>query len=90
MLLGGSAVGFAAMMDAANLDGIEVGTNEEEPVVTDAQPKLFSALQRFHVARARFRKAMQGRKNVHGGGLAQAADIGLGRLGPDNPLHFGS
>ncbi len=52
------------MMDAANLDGIGVGTDEEEAVVANAQTKLISALKRLHVARARFRKAMQSRKNV--------------------------
>ncbi len=77
------------MMDAANLDHIGIGTDEEEPVVTNAQPKLFSPLECFHVARARFRKAMQRRKNVHGDGLAQATNIGLGGIGPNNPFHFG-
>jgi hypothetical protein len=33
---------------------------------------------------------MQRRENVHGGGLAQAADIDPGGIGPNNPLHFGS
>jgi Putative transposase len=85
-----SAVGFAAMTDAANLDGVWIGADEEEPVVANAQPKLFSSLEGFHVARARFRKAMQRGKNVHGGGLAETADIGLSGIGPDDPLHFGS
>ena len=86
----GSAIGFAAMMDAANLDGIGVGTDEEDPEVANAQPKLFSPLKSFHVARARFRKAMQRGENVHGGRLAQAADIDHGWIGPNDPLHFGS
>ncbi len=33
-----SAVGFATMTDAANLDGVGIGTDEEEPVVANAQP----------------------------------------------------
>jgi hypothetical protein len=45
-------------------------------------------LESFHVDRARFRKAMQRGKNVHGGGLAETADIGLSGIGPDDPLHF--
>jgi hypothetical protein len=30
---------------------------------------------------------MQGGKNVHGVGLAQAADIGLGGISPNNSFH---
>jgi len=78
------------MKDAANLDGVGIGTDEEEPVVTNAQPKLFSSLESFHVARARFGKAMQRGENVHRDGLAEPADIGLGWIGPNDPLHFGS
>jgi hypothetical protein len=33
---------------------------------------------------------MQSGKNTHGGGLVQAADIGLGRVCPEDMLHFGS
>ena len=78
------------MADAANLDGVGIGADEEEPVVANAQPKLFSSLESFHVADARFRKVMQRGENMHGGRLAQAADIGPGWIGPNNPLHFGS
>lgn len=83
-------VGLAAMTDAADLDSAAVGADEEKAVVTNTQPKLFSALESFHIARARFRKAMQRRENVHSRGLAQTADIGLGWAGPNDPLHFGS
>ena len=76
-------------MDAANFDGVGIGTDEEEPVVANAKPKLFSSLESFHVARTRFRKAMQGGENVHSGGLAQAADIRLGGISPNDSLHFG-
>ena len=58
------------MTDAANLDGVGISADEEEPIVTNAEPKLFSPLESFHVARARFRKAMQRGENMHGGGLA--------------------
>jgi len=77
-------------MDAANFDGVGIGADEEEPVVANPQPKLFFSLESFHVARARFRKAMQHGENVHGSGLAQAANIGFGGIGPNDPLHFGS
>jgi hypothetical protein len=69
-LQGESAVGFAAMMYAANFDGIGGRTYEEEPVIANAQPNLFHPLESLHVARARFRKAMQGGENVHGDRLA--------------------
>jgi len=58
------------MTDAANLNGVRIGADGEEPVVTNAQPKLFSSLESFHVACARFCKAMQRGENMHGGGLA--------------------
>ncbi len=70
------------MAYAANLDGVGIGADEEEPVVTDAESKLFSPLESFHVADARFCKAMQRSENMHGGGLAQAADIDPGGIGP--------
>jgi len=65
-----SSVRLTAMTDAANLDSVAVGANEEEAVVTNTQPKFFSALESFHIARARFRKAMERRENMHSGGLA--------------------
>ena len=57
------------MTDAANFDGFGIGADEEESVVANAQPKFSSALESFHVARARFRKAMQRGENMHSGGL---------------------
>lgn len=38
------------MTDAANLDGVGIGADEEEPVVPNSQPKLFSSLEGFHIA----------------------------------------
>ena len=78
------------MMNATNLNGIGIGNDKEKSVVTDAQPKLISPMERLHVAHTRLCKTVQGGKNVHGGGFVQAADIGFGWLGPNNPLHFGS
>jgi hypothetical protein len=43
-----SAVGLAAMTNAANLDGVGIWTDEEEAIVANAQPKLFSSLESFH------------------------------------------
>jgi len=39
-----SAIRFAAMTDAANLDGIGIAADEEEAVVANTQSKLFSSL----------------------------------------------
>jgi hypothetical protein len=76
--------------DAANFDRIGDGIGEEEPVVADAQPHLFSPLESLHVSRARFRKTVQRGENVHRGGLTQAADIGLGEIGTDDLFDIGS
>jgi len=65
-----SAVGFAAVENAANLDAVGIGANEEEAVVAYAEPKLFSSLESLYVARTRFRKAMQRGEDMHCGGLA--------------------
>ena len=55
------------MSDAANLDGVAIGADEEEPAVANAQPKLFSSLESFRVARAPLRKAMHRGEKMHGG-----------------------
>lgn len=78
------------MKDTANLDSVRSGADEEEPIVSDAEPEFFSSLERFYVAFAGIREAMQGDENAHGGGLVHAADIGLSRFRPDDALHFGS
>ena len=38
------------MDNAENLDDLEGGIHEKEPVVTDSQPQFFSVLQRLHIA----------------------------------------
>jgi hypothetical protein len=78
------------MTDATNLEGVGIWADEEEAVVADAQPKFVSALHGFHVTHARLRKAKQRREDMYRDGLAQSPDITFGRIGPDNPLHFGS
>ena len=55
-----SSIGLTAMADAANLDRADIWTNEEEAIVSNAQPKFLSALEGFHVACARFREPVQG------------------------------
>ena len=83
------AIGFAAMQDAAHFDGV-ADSDKEEPVIADAEPEFVSSLKRLHVALARFSEAMQGVQNTHGGGLVETANIGFGRVGPDNPHYCGS
>lgn len=61
-----------------NFDGVAIGTDEEEPVVSNARAKLFSSLESFHVASPRFREPMQCGENTQGGGLTQTANIRLG------------
>ena len=74
------------MEDAADFDGVS-RSDKEEPVIGDAEAEFIASLKRLHVTLARLSEALQGGKDTHGGGLIEAADIGLGRLGPDNPLH---
>ena len=79
------------MEDAANLDGVGSGIDEKEPVVADAEPQFFPlSPERLHIARARFREAMEGGENAHSCRLVQTADINGGRSGPDDPLYAGS
>ena len=87
----GSAVGFAAMEDAPDFEGIgDVG--KEKPVVADAEAELrrLDVLEALHVAFAGAGEAIQRGENAHGGLAVDAAHIGLGRFGPDDPLHCGS
>jgi len=78
------------MEDAANLDGVRSGANEEEPVVADAEPEFFSSLESLYIAFAGIREAMQGGEDAHGGGLVQTADIDLSRFSPGDTLHLRS
>jgi hypothetical protein len=82
----GSAVGFAAMENAADFDGVG-GRDKEEPVIGDAEPEFVSSLKRLHVAFAHLSEALQSGKDAHSGGLVEAADIGFGRFCPNDPLH---
>jgi len=78
------------MTDAANFDGVGVWADKEEAVVAYSQTKFVSALHGFHVTHARLCKTEERGEDMHRYGLAQVADITLGWIGPDNPLHFGS
>jgi len=70
------------MPHAANLDGVGIWANEEEAVVAYTQPKFVSALHSFHVTQSRLCKTEERREDMH--------RYGFGRIGPNNPLHFGS
>lgn len=54
-----SPVGLTAMPHTPNLDCVTIGADEEETIIANAQPKLFSSLESFHVAYARFCEAVQ-------------------------------
>jgi hypothetical protein len=82
------AVSFAAMKDTANLDGVGRGAEEEEPEVADAKSEFFHSLECLYVALPRICEAMQGNENAHGGGLVQAADIGLSRFEITQAAHW--
>jgi len=85
----GSAVGFAAMEDAPDFEGVG-DVDEEKPVVGDAEPEFVAPLKRLHVALAGAGEAVERGENAHGSLAVDAAHIGLGLLGPDDPLHCGS
>jgi hypothetical protein len=78
------------MSHPPNFDSVSIRADEEKAVVTNPQPKFVSSFESLHVTRTRFRKAMQRGEYMHSGGPAQAADISLRWIGPNDPLHFGS
>jgi hypothetical protein len=79
------------MADAANLNDVVFGQDEKEPVIAHPQSQLFHVtLKSLDIPRARFRESMQRVQNTHGSGPMQTADVGLGLLGPGDPLHAGS
>lgn len=60
---------------------------EADAVIADAEALfVFLALERFHIARARFRQPVDGREDVHGDVLGDGANIGLSVLGEDDAL----
>jgi len=77
------------MEDAPDFEGIR-DVDKEKPVVGDAKPEFVPPLKRFHIALAGVDEAIKCGKNTHGGLAVDAAYIGLGRVGPDDPLHLGS
>jgi hypothetical protein len=81
-----SAVGFAAMKDAADFDSVRI-KDKEKPVVSNAEPEFVPRLKRFYVALACFRKSVQSGKDAHRSRLVETANISLGRVGPDDSLH---
>lgn len=54
-----STVRFATMPDAANFNGVSVGTDKEEPVISHSQAQFFSSLQGLHITRTRFCETVQ-------------------------------
>ena len=83
------AVGFSAVEDAADFEGVG-DVDEEEAVVPGAEAEFFPSLEGLYVALSGADEAVEGGENAHGGVSVDAANIGLGRFGPDDPLHWGS
>ena len=76
---GSSAVGFAAVSDAGDLDGVVSGVIEEDPVIAAAEPEVGSRrLELFHVAGAVGEIPVYAVENLHGGFPVNGAHIGAG------------
>ena len=75
-----SAIGFASMMNAADLDGIGVGADKKEPVVANAQSKFISALKRLHVAHPDSAKRCKTERTCIASGLLRLRTSALARL----------
>jgi len=65
---GRSTVGFAAMEDAPDFDGVN-NVDKEQSVIADAQPEFVAPLKGFHVALAQYSETMQCEQNAHGSGF---------------------
>jgi hypothetical protein len=61
--------------------------DKEKSVIGDSEPEFASSLKCLHVALACLSKSMQSGKDAHRSRLVEAANISLGRVGPDDPLH---
>ena len=82
---GRSAVGFAAIANGGNVDGVLVPLIEEHAVVAAAEAE--AGERRFeilHVAGVVGQVAIHAVKNLHGGFAVDGADIGAGLWRPDD------
>jgi hypothetical protein len=86
----GSAIDFAAVLDAGDFDGI-AEVVEAGAVVADAEAELgrFDVLEALHVAFAGVDELGQGVENAQGGGLVDGAELGLGLVSPDDLFGHG-
>ena len=77
------AVGFSAVSDGGDVEGVAVVV-EAEPVVADAEAELgrLDALESFYVAVAGGGEGGESVKNAEGGGLVDGAELGLGLVPP--------
>jgi hypothetical protein len=91
MLLPVSAVGLAAVADAADFDHCFGSVNEKQPMIADPKTQFARAsLKHFYVARTRPGEPIQAGENAHCGGPVESTNISLGLFGPGNPFHAGS
>jgi hypothetical protein len=63
-------------------------TKNEQSIIADTTPKVFSAGQSSDITVVKFCEAMQCSENTHSCRLIKSADISLGRFRPNNPLHI--
>jgi hypothetical protein len=86
----GLAIRPSAISHSPNLNCVGIRTNKEHAVIANAQPDFISTLQSLNITHTGLCETMQRREDVHCVWFASGANIALGRIGPDDPLHFGS
>ena len=83
-----SAVGFLAMADGMNAEGVVGFFGKADAVVTDAKAQLAGlSLELLDVAFASLGEAMERGEDAHGRVAVETADIGAGAFGPGDFLH---
>jgi hypothetical protein len=84
-LWGGSAVGFAAVPDGEDFDGV-AEIMEADAVVADAEPELrgIDVLETFYVAFAGGEETGQSMEDTKRSWLVDGAELSLGLVCPDD------
>jgi hypothetical protein len=83
-----SAIGFLAMTDGMNAEGVIRFFGEADAVVADTEAQLAGlSLELLDVALASLGEAKKCGKDAHGGVAIETTDVGAGALGPGDFLH---
>ena len=87
-----SAVGFLAILDAVDADGVGIGVREADAVVAYAETVLgwLDALELLDIPHVGLDEALEGGGDAQAGGAVESSQIGLGLIGEDELLHEGS